>query len=75
MELNTAVQWQSVQCDRCKRTYTCTPWDDHYQTSRGDHCCEACLLDGRPLHYLIEQEDGSLAGPFGPLAPPRPPTV
>lgn len=67
--LRTEVQWQNVECDRCGRKYQCTPGDDHYETPQGDHCCELCLLGGKPLLYLIEQEDGTVAGPYGPLAP------
>ena len=67
--LRTEVLWQQVNCDRCGREYQCTPWDDHYETPEGDHCCEACLLKGRPVYYLIEQEDSTVTGPHGPLAP------
>lgn len=35
--------WKPVQCDRCKRRYTCSPTDDLYCTDV-DHCCESCLL-------------------------------
>lgn len=62
-------RFQQVKCDRCGREYQCTPWDDYYRTPRGDSCCEPCMLGGRPMLYVFEQEDGSLAGPFGPLAP------
>lgn len=62
-------QWKQVKCDRCGREFQCTPWDDLYDTPEGDACCEPCLLGGRPLLYLIEQEDGTVTGPFGPLAP------
>lgn len=62
-------RWQQIHCDRCGRDFQCTPWDDHYDQPDGTGVCEPCLLGGRPLLYLIEQDDGSLAGPFGPLAP------
>lgn len=65
----TSVQWQQVKCDRCGREYQCTPWDGHCETPQGDHCCETCLLKGTTMYYLIEQEDGTITGPRGPLVP------
>lgn len=50
--------WKTVRCDRCKRTYTCKPWDDFYCAAEGDHCCESCLVGGRPIAYI------DLAGPL-----------
>ena len=41
-----SVAWQQVTCDRCKRTYQCTPADDYYCAADGDHCCEPCLMAG-----------------------------
>jgi hypothetical protein len=38
--------YQQVTCDRCKRTYQCTPSSDYYCAAEGDHCCEPCLLTG-----------------------------
>jgi hypothetical protein len=35
---------RQVTCDRCKRTYRCTPSSDYYCTPEDDHCCEPCLL-------------------------------
>lgn len=45
--------WKQVTCDRCKRTYQCTPSNDFYCASEGDHCCEPCLLGGLPLHTVV----------------------
>jgi hypothetical protein len=36
--------FQQVTCDRCKRKFKCTPWDDFYCAADGDHCCELCLI-------------------------------
>jgi hypothetical protein len=37
--------WQRVTCDRCGRTYQCTPSDDFYCAyDSPDHCCESCLV-------------------------------
>jgi hypothetical protein len=36
--------YTTVRCDRCGRTFTCTPFDDFYCADDGDHCCEACLI-------------------------------
>lgn len=41
--------YQMVTCDRCKRTYQCTPSSDFYCAAEGDHCCEPCLLGGTRL--------------------------
>lgn len=41
--------YKQVTCDRCGRTYTCTPSSDYYCTPEGDHCCEPCLLGGLRL--------------------------
>jgi hypothetical protein len=52
--------YQEVTCDRCGRTYICSPSDDFYETAEGDHCCEQCLLGGLRLagEVLIgERED------------------
>ncbi len=35
---------KTVTCDRCWRTFVCTPRDDFYCAAEGDHCCEACLM-------------------------------
>lgn len=35
--------YKQVTCDRCGRTYTCTPSADLYCMPKGDHCCETCL--------------------------------
>jgi len=44
---------KSVTCDRCKRTFVCTPWDDYYCAANGpDHCCESCLVGGSPIAYI-----------------------
>ncbi len=51
------VAWKPVRCERCGRGYVCTPADDFYCTPAGDHCCEACLLGGRPL-YVIDLGSG-----------------
>lgn len=49
--------WQQVTCDRCQRTYQCTPADDFYCAAAGDHCCEPCLIGGLPLHVVrIDRE-------------------
>lgn len=43
--------WKQVTCDRCHRTYRCTPADDFY--------CTPCLLGGMPLHVVyIDQTNG-----------------
>ena len=47
---------KQVCCDRCGREYQCTPSDDHYCAAEGDHCCEPCLLGGRPLTVLMPAE-------------------
>lgn len=44
---------QEVTCDRCKRTYMCSPSDDYYCTPVGDHSCEACLVGGLQL-FTVE---------------------
>lgn len=36
--------YETVTCDRCKRTFVCTPSDDFYCAAEGDHCCEHCLV-------------------------------
>ncbi len=42
--------YQQVQCDRCKRTYQCTPFDDYYcVTDSEEHVCESCLVGGAPI--------------------------
>lgn len=38
-----------VTCDRCGKTYRCGPDADYYCAVEGDHCCEPCLIGGRPL--------------------------
>lgn len=43
---------KTVTCDRCRRTYVCTPSDDYYCTP-DDHCCEACLIGGLPV-FVVE---------------------
>ncbi len=48
-------------CERCGRGYVCTPWDDFYCADAGDHCCEACLVGGLPVHVI----------PAGEIQPPR----
>lgn len=45
--------YQQVTCDRCKRTYQCTPTDDFYCAAEGDHCCEPCLLGDMGTAGLI----------------------
>lgn len=40
---------KQVTCDRCGRTYVCSPWDDFYCAAEGDHCCERCLVSGRQI--------------------------
>ncbi|MBM0256373.1 hypothetical protein [Micromonospora sp. 4G55] len=44
---------KQVTCDRCGSTYVCTPWQDFYCAAEGDHCCEPCLLGGRPLYVIV----------------------
>lgn len=41
-----------VQCQRCKRKYQCTPFDDFYCTPEGDHACGPCLFKGRPVAHI-----------------------
>jgi hypothetical protein len=40
---------QEVTCDRCGKTYRCTPAADYYCAVEGDHCCEPCLTNGRRI--------------------------
>ena len=56
--------WKQVRCDRCGRTYQCTPSDDHYCSAEGDHCCEPCLIGGLPVTVLIpvKERDSSAGG-------------
>lgn len=51
---------QQVRCDRCGQEYTCTPWADFYCAAEGDHCCEPCLLGGRPLVVIDEETTAGL---------------
>lgn len=44
--------YRQVTCDRCGKTYRCTPFTDYYCAPEGDHCCEACLLDGRQIAVI-----------------------
>ena len=44
---------KTVTCDRCGRTYVCTPSDDFYCAAEGDHCCERCLLRDRNLLEIL----------------------
>lgn len=44
--------YKPVQCDRCRRTYKCSPWDDYYCSPEGDHCCESCLVGGKQIAYI-----------------------
>jgi len=49
MDLNEAIQWQQVTCQRCKRTYQCTPLDDYYGVGASnpgpdEGVCFDCLL-------------------------------
>jgi hypothetical protein len=54
------VQWQTVTCNPCGRTYQCTPWDDYYPNSNGG-CCESCLLGGRKIDVtIVETDDGAI---------------
>jgi hypothetical protein len=41
--------YTEVTCDRCARTFLCTPSSDFYCAAEGDHCCEPCLINGREL--------------------------
>lgn len=41
--------YKPVRCDRCGAEYICTPADDFYCVDEGDHCCEPCLIGGRPM--------------------------
>lgn len=34
---------QSVTCDRCGRTWTCTPPDPYYCVAGGGHRCDTCM--------------------------------
>jgi hypothetical protein len=45
--------YKQVTCDRCGRTYQCTPADDHYCAAEGDHCCQPCLTGGLPLRVDV----------------------
>ena len=45
--------YKPVRCDRCGAEYTCTPASDYYCAAEGDHCCEPCLIGGRPLMVVI----------------------
>lgn len=54
---NCNYAWKQVRCDRCGRTYQCTPSDDYYCVAEGDHCCESCLLRGRSL-IVLDPSDG-----------------
>ncbi len=39
------VGYKPVTCRTCKRTYTCTPFDDYYGfTDATDGECEDCLI-------------------------------
>lgn len=38
-----------VTCDRCGKTYQCSPDADYFCAVEGDHCCEPCLIYGRPI--------------------------
>lgn len=40
---------KKVTCDRCGRTYVCSPSDDYYCTPDGRHSCESCLIGGLQL--------------------------
>lgn len=52
--------YEQVTCDRCGRTYTCTPSDDYYcGFPEGDHCCERCLLKGMSVKTM------TVVGPVG----------
>jgi len=54
--------WQNVTCDRCRRKFQCTPWDDFYCAADSpDHCCESCLVRGHRIAYV---------DPEAPLAAP-----
>lgn len=53
-DCDTAARAGTEQtCDRCGRTLTVTPWDDFYCAADSpDHCCEACLVQGRPIAHI-----------------------
>jgi len=43
--VSTENAWKYVTCDRCGRTFMCTPSDDFYCVDGSpDHCCESCLV-------------------------------
>lgn len=44
--------YKPVKCDRCKREFVCTPWDDFYCAVEGDHCCERCLIGTAKLTVI-----------------------
>jgi hypothetical protein len=45
---------REVTCDRCMRSYTCAPGDDHYCDARSNqHLCEDCLLGGLSLQVVM----------------------
>ena len=44
--------YKDVTCDRCNRTFVCTPSSDFYCAAEGDHCCEPCLIGGRTLTVI-----------------------
>jgi hypothetical protein len=48
--------YKTVTCDRCKRPFTCTPWDDFYCAAEGDHCCERCLIGDAPLTLKLADD-------------------
>jgi hypothetical protein len=56
---------QQVTCDRCGRTFQCTPVDDFYCSADGDHCCEQCLLGGLVLVNLAVDELPEPCQPIG----------
>jgi hypothetical protein len=45
--------YKPVTCDRCGRSYVCTPDADFYCAAEGDHCCESCLLLDRGISKII----------------------
>ena len=58
--------YKQVTCDRCGRTYTCSPSDDYYcNFPEGDHSCEACLLADMgvsEMTVMTAAEAAALAG-------------
>lgn len=53
---------KQVTCDRCGRSYVCSPWDDYYCATDGDHCCESCLVGGVKVAYI--DPEAPLSGPI-----------